>query len=391
MSRRTDDPLRGQPIFGGTIGSLPIWIIRHRKKPPGHVSPSGDRGTPATFQADPFSFWRRSSVRRILGGLVALTAVIASGTAGYVMLGWTPSDALFMVIITVTGVGFGEVLPLDNPWLRLHTIVVISFGLIAVAYTVAGFVQFVAEGEISQLLGHQRVRRQIDEMRDHTIVAGYGRMGTLLCAELAAAGEPFVLIDNAGNRAAEFDARQIPYVVGDATEESVLKDAGLLRARFLATTIPSDALNVFITLTARQMNADVVILARAEQPSTHKKLLQAGANHVVVPAAIGAHRMVSLLTNPTAVEFAELVTTRSSLAIEMDEFPIRVRSPLIGLTMREADIGRRTGVVVVAIKRSDGHVSFPPASDDRLNLDDTIVLLGKREGLDHFRDEYQPK
>jgi voltage-gated potassium channel len=390
MSRRTDDPLRGAPIFGGAVGSLPIWIFR-RKKPPGNGRPHGDDDVSAPPRADPFRFWRRSSVRRILGGLAALAAVIASGTAGYVMLGWKPSDALFMVIITVTGVGFGEVLPLDNLWLRVHTIVVISFGLIAVAYTVAGFVQFVAEGEISQLLGHQRVRRQIDEMRNHTIVAGFGRMGSLLCAELAAAGEPFALIDNTSDRAAEFDAKGIPYVLGDASDENVLKDAGLLRARALVTAIPSDALNVFITLTARQMNPDVVILARAEQPSTQKKLRMAGANHVVVPAAIGAHRMVSLLTNPAAVEFAELVTSRSSLAIEMDEFPIHPRSPLIGLTMREADIGRRTGVVVVAIKRSDGHVSFPPASDDRLNVEDTIVLLGKREGLDHFRKEYQAK
>lgn len=390
MSRRTDDPLRGQPIFGGTVGSLPIWI-RRRKKPPTSETKLPKIDEPIRSRPASFSFWKRSSVRRILGGLMSLAAVIAFGTAGYVSLGWKPSDALFMVIITVSGVGFGEVLPLDNPWLRVHTIIVISFGLIAVAYTVAGFVQFVAEGEISQLLGHQRVRRQIDEMKNHTIVAGYGRMGSLLCAELAAAGEPFVLIENASNRAPEFETHQIPYVIGDATDENVLKDAGLLRAKFLATTIPSDALNVFITLTARQMNDNVVILARAEQPSTQKKLRQAGANHVVVPAAIGAHRMVSLLTNPAAVEFAELVTSRSSLAIEMDEFPIHVRSPLIGLTMREADIGRRTGVVVVAIKRADGHVSFPPAADDRLEIDDTIVLLGRREGLDHFRKEYQTK
>ena len=159
----------------------------------------------------------------------------------------------------------------------------------------------------------------------------------------------------------------------------------------MVTTIPSDAESVFITLTARQMAADVVILARAEQPSTLKKLRQAGANHVVVPAAIGAHRMVSLLTSPTAVEFAELVTSSSSLAIEMDEFPIQDDgSPLIGRSIRESDIARRTGVIVVAIKRSDGQVVFPPGSEDLLHIGDTIVLLGHRSSLDQFRAQYRP-
>jgi voltage-gated potassium channel len=132
----------------------------------------------------------------------------------------------------------------------------------------------------------------------------------------------------------------------------------------------------------------VMIVARAEQPSTLKKLRQAGANHVVLPAAIGAHRIVSLLTNPTAVEFAELVTQRSHLAIEMDDVPIRAGSPLEGKTLRDADIGRRTGVIVIAVKRADGRVEFPPTGDEPFAPGDSIVVLGRRANLDQFRGQF---
>jgi voltage-gated potassium channel len=293
-----------------------------------------------------------------------------------------------MVVITVSGVGFTEVHPVVTPMERIHTMLVIAFGVVAVAYTLAGFVQFVAEGEIQQLLGSQRVRRQIDTLRNHVVVAGFGRMGTLVCNELADAGEPFVVIDHAGDRVPEIERRGFLYVVGDATEEKSLLDAGLRRAKALVTVVPSDADNVFITLTARELAPDVQIVARAEHPTTQKKLLQAGAKHVVLPAAIGARRIVTLLTNPSAVQFAELVTQRSHLALEMDEFTVEQASHLSGHTLRDLDIGRRTGVIVIAIKRSDGHVEFPPAGDQNFAPGDAIVLVGRRANLDQFRLQF---
>jgi voltage-gated potassium channel len=332
---------------------------------------------------------RRRAVRRILAGLTALLSVILFGIAGYVVLGdWSVADALFMVVITVSGVGFGEVRALDTPWLRAHTMLVILLGIVAMGWTVTGILGFVTEEEIQRLLGHQRVRRHIETLRGHTVVAGFGRMGSLICAELAAAGVPFVLIEKSGERMGEVERRGWLYMIGDATEEKVLQDAGLERAKALVSVVPSDAANVFITLTARQMARDVFIVARAEQPSTQKKLIQAGANHVVLPAAIGAHRIVTILTNPSAVEFAELVTHRSSLAIELDEVAIREGDPFAGRTLRDADIGRLTGVMVIAIKRADGHVEFPPPGDLPLGPGDVIVLLGRRHNLDQFRKHY---
>jgi voltage-gated potassium channel len=229
----------------------------------------------------------------------------------------------------------------------------------------------------------------METLHDHVIIVGFGRMGSLICEELSAAGVPFIVIERSAERLAEIQRRGHLGFIGDATEEKVLQDAGLERAKALVTVVPSDADTVFITLTARQMVPGVQIVARAELPSTQRKLLQAGANHVILPAAIGAHRIASLLTNPGVVEFVELVTHRSSLAIDMDEFPIPAGSTLAGRTLRDADIGRRTGVIVVAVKRADGRVEFPPTGDEAFAPGDSIVMLGRRANLTQFREEYK--
>ena len=343
---------------------------------------------PDIASRDESTFWQRSSIRRIYQGFSAVLAVIALGILGYLAMGWDLSDALFMVVITISGVGYNEVHPLLTTAERAHTILVIALGMTAVAYTLAGFIQLLTEGEIRRLLGHKRMRRQIDMLTGHTILAGYGQVGALVGEELAAAELPFVVIDRAADRLVEVERHGFFYVEGDATEEQTLLDAGLQRARVLVTVMPSDAENVFLTLTARQMAPDVIIVARADQPSTQKKLRQAGANHVVLPAAIGAHRIVSLLTNPSAVEFAELVTKRSSLAIEMEDILIHPRGTLTGRSLRDADIGNQTGVIVIAVKRADGGVEFPPTGDTPFAPGDSIVVLGRRSNLDQFRRHF---
>jgi voltage-gated potassium channel len=334
-------------------------------------------------------FWQRPSVRRIVIGFAWVAAVNAYGVAGYVLLGWKPFDALFMVAITISGVGFSEVQPLDSTALRIHTMMIIVLGMVALAYTLASFLQFLTEGEIRRLMGLQRVRKQIETLSGHTILVGYGRMGELVCEELAANGKPFVVIDTSSERIAEIERHGYLCILGDATEEVILEQAGIARAKTVVTAVSSDANSLFITLTARQLAHHVEIIARAEMPSSQKKLRQAGANHVVLPAAIGAHRIASLLTNPSAVEFAELVTQRSKLAIEMEEIPVHAGGPLAGLTPRAADIRRKTGVIVIAVKRADGNVNFPPQGDAPFEPGDTLVLLGRRENLDQFRGQFR--
>ncbi len=321
--------------------------------------------------------------------LMAIATVLVFGVAGYLVAGWSFADAVYMVVVTISTVGYGETRQIDTTYLRVHTMLTIGLGMVAVAYSLAGILRVITEQEVSRLLGNPKLRRQIDALSDHTIVAGLGRMGTLVCEELSSAGERFVLIDLSAEKVAAQGARNWLFIVGDATEESVLLDAGLQRARSLVTAIPNDAANVFITLTARQLCPQVQIIARAERASTQKKLKQAGANHVVLPATIGAHRIVSILTNPAAVEFVELVTHRSSLAIEMDEVAVVPDGPFSGQTLRDLDVGRKTGVMVVAIKRADGRVEFPPRGDEPLGPGDAIVLLGRHANLVHFREEYR--
>ena len=333
--------------------------------------------------------WHRASIRRIVMGFAWVTGVIAFGTLGYVTLGWSPFDALFMVVITISGVGFGEVRPMGSTSERIHTMLVIALGLVAVAYTLAGFVQYLTEGQIRNYLGRQRMKRHIDDLEGHAILVGFGRIGILVGEDLTAANIPFVVIERSTDRLPDLERRGFLYFQGDATEEETLLAAGLHRAKTLVTVLPDDASNVFLTLTARRIAPNVEVIARAEQPSTLKTLHQAGANHVVMPAAIGAHRIVSLLTNPSSVEFAELVTRRSSLAIEMEEIPVRHGGPLDGLSLRDADVGRRTGVMVIAVKRADGRVEFPPSGDEPFAAGDTAVLLGRRSALDLFRQSFQ--
>jgi voltage-gated potassium channel len=330
--------------------------------------------------------WKRRGTRRVLLGFMAILGVMAYGVAGYVALGWSAFDALYQVVITISGVGFGEVRPMTTAVARIHTMAVIAFGITAVGFTAAAFVQFLTESELISYFGQQRMLKQIESMSGHTIVAGYGRMGAMVCDELRAAGERFVVIEQSHERIQEMEDRGCLYVTGDATEEKVLMEAGIARARVLISSMPNDAENVFITLTGRQVCPALMIVSRAEQLSTVRKLTHAGANHVVMPAAIGAQRIVSLVTKPAAVQFAELVTQGNGLAFEMEELPVSSVNGLSGRTLREADIKRRTGVIVVAVRRGDGQVDFPASSENVFMPGDVAILLGSRENLSRFRE-----
>ena len=233
-------------------------------------------------------FFRRKAVRRVVYGLTAIQVVAAYGVAGYLSMGWSFIDALYQVVITISGVGFDEVEPMNSTGSRVFTMSVIGLGMLSVAFTLGSFVQFLTESEILDYFGRHRMTKHIQTLTGHTIVAGYGHLGGLICDELAAREKPFVLIDQSHERAAMAEARGFPVVTGDATEEHVLQQAGIERAKVLVSVMPNDAENVFITLTARQMCSELVIVARAEGPSTPKKLRQAGADHIVMPAAIGA-------------------------------------------------------------------------------------------------------
>ena len=226
--------------------------------------------------------WRRIRIGSIIFGIVVGTAVL-----GYCLLGRSPLDALYMVIITISSIGFTERSDLP-PIEKGFTILVIVFGMTAAAYALGGFVQLMTEGEIARVLGLRRLTKEIERLSGHIIVCGFGRIGHFVAEELHRHQQEFVLVEHSAERVAE--AENLGYLVlnGDAREEDVLEAVGVKRAKTLVTALNTDADNVFITLTSRELNPKLHIIARGELPSTRKKLLQAGADRVVLPAAIGA-------------------------------------------------------------------------------------------------------
>ncbi|MEM6979275.1 MAG: potassium channel family protein [Planctomycetota bacterium] len=234
--------------------------------------------------------------RRLLLGCGILALTILIGTLGYVLAGWTWVDAIYMVTITVFGVGYGEVHPMTDPGLKLFTILIIVTGCSSGIYVVGGFLQMITEGQVKRIMGIHQSDRELKNLRDHAIICGYGRVGNMLSAQLQQAGQSLVIVDRDPERVQQATNEGLLAIVGDATHDSTLMKVGIYSARSLATVLPNDAMNVFITLTTRDLCENIQIIARAECPSTERKLLRSGASQVVMPAAIGATRIAELVT-----------------------------------------------------------------------------------------------
>jgi len=333
----------------------------------------------------------KPSMRRFVTGFAALVIVLIIAVVGYVIMGWGVLEAIYMVVITVAGVGYGEVRPLDSPELRVFTIVVIVAGMSAVVYTLGGFVEMVAEGEIKRALGERRKTKEIERLRDHVIICGFGRMGQIIAEEVASASMPFVVIESDEERVALADDLGYLALSGSATEEDILESAGVARAKMLAIVLPQDADNVFITLSARNMNPSLDIIARGEVSATEPKLLQAGANHVVLPATTGGLRIAHMITHPDARGFLEKVEGAGDLTLELyrlvvalHDVPIPNDSPLVGRPVGELRVEGESPFLVVAVRRKDGTTIPRPDADVAIQTGDTAVVLGLREDVPHI-------
>ncbi|MEL6983426.1 MAG: potassium channel protein [Actinomycetota bacterium] len=319
----------------------------------------------------------------IVGGLV-LAGVCTFGVLGYLVAGWDFGDAIYMVVITIFGVGYGEVHPIDTWPLRGLTAMVIVVGYGAVIYTVGGFIQMVVDGELNTALGVRRMTRDIAKLENHVVVCGIGRMGRKLAAELHAAGKPFVAVD--ANPTIVDQAETLGYLAlhGDASDEEVLSRAGIERASVLASVLSDDAANVFVTLTARSMRSDLMIVARGENQRTESKLLDCGADRVVLPTAIGASKMSQMILRPTADELFDQLGRGTTTAgvdmvdfgLEFDQVEIGADSSLAGRTLSQLDIRGAHGYLVVGVRHADGNTVLHPSGDTRLGVGDTVVVLG---------------
>lgn len=333
----------------------------------------------------------KGSLRRILLGFLFFALTLVTAVVGYVSAGWSILDAIYMVVITIFGVGYGEVRPITSPELRIFTIFVIIAGTSSAVYIVGGFVQMVTEGEIKKALGARRMTRGIETLNQHVVICGFGRIGQILSRKMVEAKVPFVVIDNNPERLAKAELMGYLVRVGNATDETVLQAAGIERAKFLATVLSDDAANVFITLTARGLNPGLTILARGELQSTEKKLRLAGADQVVLPAAIGALRMAHMITHPATLDFLNQDDGRSSLNellaqvdVQVDEIAIDADSPMLGATIGDIEVKGKGTFIIVALRKADGTTINHPKQATLLEEGDAVIVMGHRGDIPQF-------
>ena len=323
-----------------------------------------------------------SPLRNLAVALVFVVVVFFVATGGYVAAGWSVGDAVYMVTLTIFSVGYAEVHPVDTPFLRELTIGTIVLGCTGMIVLTGALIQTFTVFELRRLLGLDRMQTQIDRLDSHVIICGFGRIGEQLAASLHAARASFVVIEREARKVAAVQELGYLCVTADATEESALRSAGIDRARVIATVLPDDAANVFITLSARNLNDSLQIIARGEAPTTEKKLLHAGADKVVLPTHIGAERIAEMILYPATARFVdsspELKTMKRGpheFGLELEGVTAVTDGALTGATVSEAERRGQGAFFVVQIDRANGQSIPHPAEDVRIEAGDNVVLV----------------
>ncbi|MGD9176194.1 MAG: potassium channel protein [Desulfobacterales bacterium] len=310
-----------------------------------------------------------------------LIGILSFGTCSYYLVEHMPLfEAFYMTIITITTVGFAEVIPLSQSG-RVITVIIIILGITAGTYTISVLVRAIVEGELVQIFGRIKLQKQVSGLKNHFIICGFGRIGRIICDELAADNVNFVVIEQDPQVIEQIEARKFLYLDMDATTEEALIQAGIMNAKGIVTAVNSDANNVFITMTAKSLRADVFVLARASEEQNEAKLFRAGATRVVSPYLIGGRRIAQMLKKPTVVDFIDCAMMGSHLDLMMEEAAIGDKSSLIGKNLIDSNLRRDYGVIIVAIKKLSGDMVFNPMPSEALEAGDVIVVIGKKEDL----------
>lgn len=328
--------------------------------------------------------------RRALAALVTFVLLALVCAVGYVVVEGVPyGEALYMTVITLTAVGYDEVFPLSAAG-RSYTVVVLVLGISWMGVWFAFITAFLVELDLTHVLRSRRMTRQIDELKNHVIVCGVGRTGTEVARELDHTNVAWVVIEQDPDRVERLRKEEPDALIveGDATRDSELEAAGIHRARGLVACLSHDTDNLFICLSARDLNPDLAIVARASQEETRDKLFRAGASHVVSPEISGGIRMASMLLRPTVMSFLEVATRSSDHTLRIEQMEVREGDHVAGSTLEEAHIPRETGLIVIALRRGGegGEFTFNPGSSTRIEAGDELVVLGQREQVDRLRD-----
>jgi len=322
---------------------------------------------------------------------IALLVVLAFGTLGYWALeGWTLLDSLYMTVTTLTTIGFGEVHP-RGPRGKIFTLILIIFGVGVVGYTVLTATRLVVEGEINAILKRRRSMKTIQRLENHMVICGFGRMGSFICQELHQRGMQFVVVESdpdVQERIVELGYLLSP---GDATEEEVLRAAGVDRARGVVTVLNTDAQNVYTILTCKEINPNLDVVARATEDSAVKKLIRAGASRVINPYDIGGMRLVLGMLKPTVVSFLEVVMDSWQLNVDLEEVRVADESVYVGKRLMDTDIRKELDLIVIGAKKEDGTMVFNPGPATVIDAQDTLIAMGRREMLAIFMERASAK
>jgi voltage-gated potassium channel len=322
--------------------------------------------------------------RRFLLTLLVPTLLLLIGTLGYHFTeDISYFDSLYLTVITVTTVGYGDLFPHTAPG-KLFTMLLLLGGVFTLFYAVTEVIRAIVSGEVQEAMGRQHMERSLAQLRDHLIVCGYGRMGRLVCQEFSRQRMPFVVIDRNADLLAGFAVEHGIPLHGDATSDDVLRRAGIGRAKALVTVAASDADNLYITMSARLLNEKLFIVARAEEVASEQKLVRAGANRVVSPYQIGGVRVAQAVLRPTVVDFIELATQTEHVELQIEETQIAPHSPLAGTTLKDSRLRQDLGVIIVAIKRASGSMVFNPPPETTLAAGDILIAIGDRRHLDRL-------
>jgi voltage-gated potassium channel len=321
-----------------------------------------------------------SPLRRFLQIIYAVIIVVAIGVIGYKLIeGWSLLDSLYMTVITLSTVGYREVHPLSTGGM-VFTIVLIVIGVGVIFYALTTMVQYMIEGNLANVLGRRRMKEKIAKLRDHIIVCGYGRVGREVARVFQEERIPFVVIDHNSEAIAKAAVDGYLHLVGNATNDDILKEAGILQARGLVAATGNDADNVFITLSARELSPDIFITARAGAPESEAKLKRAGADRTIYPHVLGGRRLAMLALRPLVVDFVDTALESRGQELVLENIGVGPGSPVAGKTVRE---GRSccAGAVILAVKKKGGALLTSLSDDTQLELGDELVVVGNREQL----------
>lgn len=313
--------------------------------------------------------------------LTAIVVLLASGTIGFnLILGLSLFDSFYFTLITLTSIGYSEPANMSEG-ARVFTSVLIITGVSTIAFALSVAVQAVVESELLSTFGKRKMYKDINKLNGHYIVCGAGRVGAGVIRDIARSGQDFVIIEGDEAIADRLLTQGHMVLMGDATNDDVLKAAGIERARGIVCAVSSDPDNLYITLTARDLNKEARIVARANDEAAVKRLLKAGADRVVSPALTGSSKMSQMLLRPAVADFFELATMTERLELEIEQVEIGAQSPFIGVALKDTGIRAEHDVIVIAIKRTSGEMIFNPAADTIIEERDALVTIGSHTSL----------